>query len=163
MPAHSNHFKAEVMHALGGGFVAARQQRQELLIQIRSHTRALLAAARSKRGEDEGERRKSAARDADARRLFTRELRSEVHALRNRFKRAFRHLAKEVNDLQEAARAVPSLEAATRASAHTAAPAPGIKKKAASPRPQPKEVSPPPREKRQRTPPPRKRGSQKEG
>jgi len=145
MPAHSNHFTAEVTHARGSGLVAARRQRQELLIQIRSHTRALLAVARSKRGEDEVERRKNAARDSEARRLFTSELRSEVHALRNRFRLGFR----------EAVRAVPSHKAA-------AAPAPGIKKKASSPRPQPKEVSPPPREKRQRTPPPRKRGSEKE-
>ncbi len=145
MPVDCNRFTVEAMHALGTGLVAARQRRQELLVQIRFHTRALLAAARSKRGQDEVERRKIAAHDADARRLFTSELRSEVLALRNRFKLA----------LPEAARAVPSHEAA-------AAPAPGIKKKAAAPRPQPKEVAPPPQEKRQRTPPPRKRGSKNE-
>jgi hypothetical protein len=166
------------MHALGTGLVAARQRRQELLIQIRLDTRALLLAARTKRGEDEIERRKSAARDADARRLFTSELRSEVHALRNRFRLArrdtimdLRRLAAETNTARQAVQTAPSrkaaaaprrsagpVEPAAKTSAHAAPPANGSRKKKLSPKPQPEAAAPPPsRQKRQGTPPPRKR------
>ena len=169
MPTHSNHFTAGAMHALGTGLVAARQRRQELLVQIRIDTRALLVAARSKRGEDEVERRKTASRDADARRLFTSELRSEVHALRNRFRLARRdtvmnlqHLAVEVNAARQAVHAAPIRKAATaprrsaqpvepvaKTRAHAAEPANGSKKKAHPQKRQPEATAPPSRQKRQ--------------
>ena len=81
------------MRALGEELSAERLQRRELIEQTRSYTVALLESARRLRHEAEAERRQAAAQEADARRLFTSELRSEVHALRTRFELARRDVA----------------------------------------------------------------------
>jgi len=72
--------------------------RQEFIEQIRSATSTLLADSRHNLAEAEAERRQCAAGEADSRRLFVSELRSEVHALRNRFELARRDM---VADLQQ--------------------------------------------------------------
>jgi hypothetical protein len=151
MSDYCNSFTAEAMRAFGLGLAAAHQHRQELLHQTRHNTQALLAAARGRRGEVEAERRRNAASEADARRLFTSELRSEVHALRNRFELARRdtvtdlqHLATEVRAAREAVRSWPARGAAkaprssprpaAKASAHASAPSNGSKAEESTPR-----------------------------
>jgi len=130
MSDYCTSFTAEAMRAFGIGLAAAHQQRQELLTQTRSQTQALLAVARNRRSETEAERRRSAASEADARRLFTSELRSEVHALRNRFELARRdtvtdlqHMATEVRAACEAVRAWPGSAKAPAAPRHSSRPA----------------------------------------
>ncbi len=154
MSDYCNSFTAEAMRAFGIGLSAAHQERKELLAQTRSQTQTLLAAARSQRNEHEAERRKNAASEADARRLFTSELRSEVHALRNRFELARRdtvtdlqHLATEVRAAREAVRAWPGSTVAAaprhpprpaaKTSANAGAPSNGSKAEAHPPRHQP--------------------------
>jgi len=173
MSDYCNSFTAEAMRAFGIGLAAAHQQRQELLVQSRSQTKDLLTAARSRRSEVEAERRKSAAGEADARRLFTSELRSEVHALRNRFELARRdtvtdlqHLATEVRAAREAVRAWPGRAAATtprhspraaaKAGAHASAPSNGSKAEE-RPRHQPAESSSPESTSKPEGPPSRRR------
>jgi hypothetical protein len=174
MSDYCNSFTAEAMRAFGIGLAAAHQQRQELLVQSRSQTKDLLAAARSKRSEVEAERRKSAAGEADARRLFTSELRSEVHALRNRFELARRdtvtdlqHLATEVRAAREAVRAWPgrtapttprhSTRAAAKAGAHASAPSNGSKAEEHPPRHHSAEDSSPEPARKAEGPPSRRR------
>jgi hypothetical protein len=174
MSDYCNSFTAEAMRAFGIGLAAAHQQRQELLTQSRFQTKALLAAARSQRNEHEAERRRNAASEADARRLFTSELRSEVHALRNRFELARRdtvtdlqHLATEVRAAREAVRAWPGNTVATaprhhprpaaKTGVHASAPSNGSKTEEHPPRHQPGDA-PPPEGKSERPPSRRRHG-----
>jgi len=135
MPANENPFTATNM-------------RQQLLLGIHAHTKALLAAARHKRGEDEIARRKSAAQDSNARRLFVSGLRSTFQALRARFALA-RHGT--MTGLQPLAVEVSAVGDAVSARAG----------RAAKPRRRPSRstapAAKPAGEKRQKTSPPRKR------
>src|SRR6185436_14858741 len=97
--AHFSGFTSDTMRAFGQELAAERQRRQELIEQTRSHTAELLEAARRLRRESETERRQRAAQEADARKLFTSELRSEVHALRNRFELARRDVAADLEQM----------------------------------------------------------------
>lgn len=174
MSDYCNSFTAEAMRAFGLGLAAAHQVRQELLTQTRSQTKALLATARSTRSEKEAERRRNAASEADARRLFTSELRSEVHALRNRFELARRdtvtdlqHLATEVRAAREAVRTWPGSTApaaprhsprpAAKTSVHASAPANGSKAEERTPRHQPGNAHPPESANKSEGPPSRRR------
>jgi len=93
MITHFRGFTSDTMRAFGEELSAERVRRRELVEQTRSYTVALLESARRLRHEAETERRQVAAQDADTRRLFTSELRSEVHALRTRFELARRDVA----------------------------------------------------------------------
>jgi len=174
MPDYCNSFTAEAMRAFGLGLAAAHQARRELVTQTRSQTQTLLAAARSQRNERENERRKNAASEADARRLFTSELRSEVHALRNRFELARRdtvtdlqHMATEVRAAREAVRAWPGSTAATaprhsprpaaKTNVHASAPSNGSKAEEHPSRHQSGGAPPPDVESKSERPPSRRR------
>lgn len=98
MQSHFSNFTPEAMRSLNQVFAAGAQMRQEFVEQIRSATFNLLADSRRSLAEAEAERRQSAMSEADSRRLFVSELRSEVHALRNRFELARRDM---VADLQQ--------------------------------------------------------------
>jgi hypothetical protein len=123
--SHFSNFTPEAMRALGQAFAAGAQKRMEFVEQIRSATFTLLADSRQQLEEAEADRRQRAAGEADSRRLFVSELRSEVHALRNRFELARRDMAAdlqqmgaEVRAAREAFRAGPGPEA-PRHTAHT--------------------------------------------
>jgi Tfp pilus assembly protein PilV len=96
---HFTSFTPEAMTAFGQELAADLQQRLELLAANRSHTHDLLASARTQLQEMESQRRQSAAQAADARRLFTSELRSGVHALCNRFELARRDMAADLQQM----------------------------------------------------------------
>lgn len=99
MSAHFHSFTPEAMTAFGQELAAELQRRRELLETTRANTNALLAAARQERCDTETHRRQAAAQAADARRLFTSELRSGVHALRNRFELARRDMAADLQQM----------------------------------------------------------------
>jgi hypothetical protein len=99
MSAHFSSFTPEAMTAFGQELAAELQRRRELVETTRTHTNALLAAAHQERCETEAQRRQLAAQAADARRLFTSELRSGVHALRNRFELARRDMAADLQQM----------------------------------------------------------------
>jgi len=111
MSTHFSSFTPEAMEALGQQLAAELQQRRDLIETMRSNTHSLLAAANHERSETETQRRQLAAQAADARRLFTSELRSGVHALRNRFELARRDMAA---DLQQMATELHAASAAFR-------------------------------------------------
>lgn len=174
MSDYCNSFTAEAMRAFGLGLAAAHQERRELLNQTRTQTQALLAAARNQRNENEAERRKNAAGEADARRLFTSELRSEVHALRNRFELARRdtvtdlqRLASEVRAAREAVRSWPGKPAAApprhssrpaaKAGSHASSPSNGTKAEERAPRHHPADNPAPESHTKPEGPPSRRR------
>lgn len=99
MSTHFTNFTPEAMEAFGQELAAELQRRREHLDTTRTNTRELLAAARYERCETENQRRQLAAQAADARRLFTSELRSGVHALRNRFELARRDMAADLQQM----------------------------------------------------------------
>jgi hypothetical protein len=105
MSPHFSSFTSETMHALGQELAAEQQERQELLARNRSNTQALLANAHRERCDAEARRRDHAAQEADARRLFMSELRSGVHALRNRFELARRDMAADFQQMAAELRA----------------------------------------------------------
>jgi hypothetical protein len=105
MQGHFSGFTSDTMRAFGQELAAERQQRRETLEQTRAYTSALLESARQQRHETETERRQSAAQEADSRKLFTSELRSEVHALRNRFELARRDVAADFQQMANELRA----------------------------------------------------------
>lgn len=97
--SHFTSFTPEAMEAFGQELAAELHRRREHLETTRNHTHELLAAARNERCETENQRRQLAAQAADARRLFTSELRSGVHALRNRFELARRDMAADLQQM----------------------------------------------------------------
>jgi hypothetical protein len=112
MSTHFTSFTPEAMEAFGQELASELQRRRDLVESTRSNTHALLSAANHERSEMENQRRQLAAQAADARRLFTSELRSGVHAMRNRFELARRDVAA---DLQQMATELHAASAAFRA------------------------------------------------
>jgi hypothetical protein len=100
--SHFTNFTPEAMRAFGEELTAGAQRRRE-------HLASLFATARSERRAAEKNRRRSAARAADARKLFVSELRSGVHTLRARFELArgdmaadFKRMSSELAAAREA-------------------------------------------------------------
>ncbi|HYU32477.1 MAG TPA: hypothetical protein VEW48_09960 [Thermoanaerobaculia bacterium] len=141
MQAHFSGFTSDTMRAFGQELAAERQQRRELIEMTRSYTSSLLESARRLRREAEADRRQLAAQEADARKLFTSELRSEVHALRNRFALARRDVATDFQQMAGELRA--TREAFRNRPAHHAAP---TARRAARPAAQPPSPSQQPAE-----------------
>ena len=83
--SHFTTFTPEAMGAFRQMLTAEAAQRREFLS-------TLFATTNRERRENEYERHQTAAQAADARRLFVSELRSGVHALRNRFELARRDM-----------------------------------------------------------------------
>jgi hypothetical protein len=108
METHFTSFTLEAMRSLVQEMAEESQRRREFIETTRSHTRAMLASVRQERREAEAQRRQNAAHAVDARRLFTSELRSGVHALRNRFELDFRQMAGELRAAREAFRNRPA-------------------------------------------------------
>ncbi|MDD5309178.1 MAG: hypothetical protein PHU25_17840 [Deltaproteobacteria bacterium] len=114
MQTHFSSFTPEAMRAFGQELAAGFQSRREFLDKTRNHTVAMLANFRRVHREAESQRRQRAAREADERRLFMSELRSGVHALKNRFELGrhemaadFRQMAGELRAASEAFRNRP--------------------------------------------------------
>ena len=114
MQVHFSSFTPEAMRAFGQDLATDFQSRQEFLRKTRNHTTAMLADFRRGHRAAEARRRQGAAREADGRRLFMSELRSGVHALKNRFELGrhemaadFRQMAGELRAASEAFRDRP--------------------------------------------------------
>jgi uncharacterized protein YukE len=99
MEAHFSSFTPEAMRAFGQELAADSHRRRELLDRTRRQTAAFLADFRGKQREAATERKQRAGREADGRRLFVSELRSGVHALKNRFELARRDLSTELRQM----------------------------------------------------------------
>lgn len=105
MQAHFSSFTPEAMRAFGQELVADFQRRREFLDNTRHHTTAFLADFRRAHQEAESQRRQRAGREVDARRLFMSELRSGVHALRNRFELTRRETTADIRQMASELRA----------------------------------------------------------
>jgi hypothetical protein len=101
MNSHFTSFTPKAMRAFGEELAEGFQRRVEFLKTTRNHTFAMLAAFRKEHASAEAQRRDSAAREADARRLSMSELKSGVHSLLGRFELSRKEMA---GDLQEMAR-----------------------------------------------------------
>jgi len=99
MHVHFSSFTPEAMRALWQESAAGFQQRREFLDKTRHDTAAMLADFRREHEEAEAQRRQRAGQDADRRRLFISELRSEVHVLQKRFELARREVAADFQQM----------------------------------------------------------------
>jgi len=99
MQAHFSSFTPEAMRAFGQELAAGFKNRREFIEKTRDHTSTMLADFRRGHNEAAAQRRQGAARDADGRRVFMSELRSGVHALKNRFELGRREVASDLRQM----------------------------------------------------------------
>ncbi len=99
MNTHFGSFTADAMRGLGEGLAADARQRAEFLESARQHTQGLLQGSRRDHQETEKGRRERAESEADARRLFMSELRSDVHALLGRFELSRKEMAGDLREM----------------------------------------------------------------